>query len=516
MSLAEAGWRRHCTDAAAVDEGPLSRLRAWSRAHRTDLHPASLLSLWWCAALLAHYDDRAHWGISGVTAASVAAALLGMFLSRSSAVLASVAVLQLAAMWSLFPGVDNHWAFAGFVDLALLLATVLWAARKRARGQPIGVLDDDWYALVAPTVRLLVIVMYAFAVFHKLNVGFLDVADSCAVSFYRRMTTTPLVPLWPHPIDQAHASAIIAAVLTVEAGIPILLAGRRTWFLGIALGVCFHLSTGLFMRHYPSIMMALYWVFVPTEVQRRWVATVEAWLCRATRGWIGYIGAVRSHSVALFAASVLAEAIVAQRGISITHPDSPGWWVLRGWNVFVAAGALVAGMAFLRCRGVVAHPPGRFRPPLRWLYAVPVLFGLNCLSPYLGLKTVTSINMWSNLVVTGEDTNHLFLSADAIRIFDYTRDVVRVKSGDDKELRAWAGNRSLVAWSVFRQAVQRAVARARKDGRTVRVVYQRAGVEYAVGDAARDEALMERAPYLERKLVKIKPVPAIRPARCTL
>lgn len=490
-----------------------ARARGWWRSRRTNLDPAAVLSLWWCAALLAHYDSRGHWVIAPEATASVIASAVGMLVARSALVIAAAASLQLAAMWHLFPGVDNHWAFAGFVDLAILGATVTWAVRRRARGQPLGPLDDDWYGLVAPLVRLLVIAMYAFAVFHKLNVGFLDPEESCAVSFFHRLTRTPLVPLGPHALEGPEARAIIAAVLTVEAGIPILLAGRRTWFLGIALGVGFHMSTGMFMRHYPSIMMALYWVFVPTDVQRRWIATVEAWLRRASRGRLGYLGAVLAHSAALTALSVAAEVDQVERSISRYHPDAPWWWVLRGWNLFVVGGAAVAWLAFVRSRGVAPHPPGRFRSPIRWLYAVPVLFTLNCLSPYLGLKTITSINMWSNLVVADE-TNHLLVSGDAIRVFDYTSDLVRVRSSNDSGLGKWVTSGSAVAWSMFRAEVQRAVSRAKRAGKKVRITYERGGVIHRVGDAALDAALMEPRSYLERKLVRVKPVPAHRPARC--
>jgi hypothetical protein len=491
----------------------LARARGWWRSRRTNLDPAAVLSLWWCAALLAHYDHRGDWAISPEAAASAVASAVGMLVARSALVVGAVAALQLAAMWGRFPRVDNHWAFAGFVDLAIVGATVTWAIRRRAPRQPIGPLDDDWYGLVAPLVRALVILMYCFAVFHKLNLGFFDPDESCAVAFFHRMTRTPLVPLWPQALEGAEAHATIGAVLAIEAGIPILLAGRRTWCLGIALGVSFHLSTGMFMRHYPSIMMALYWVFVPVEVQRRWIATIEAWLRRATRGRLGYVGVVLAHSAALTALSVACAAVQMELGIKRFHPDAPSWWVLRGWNLFVAVGSIVGWLALVRSGGVVAHPPGRFRCSAGWLHAVSIVFVVNCLSPYLGLKTITSLNMWSNLVVTDE-TNHLLLSGDAIRVFDYTSDVVRVRSSSDAEIAAWARSRSVVAWSTLRAEAQRAVKRARESTRKVQVTYERAGVLHRVSDVAVDAVLMEPRSYLERKLVQVKPVSGHRPARC--
>jgi len=266
--------------------------RTWWLARRTNLDPASLLWLWWCAALLAHYDDRMHWWKAGIIAASAIAAALGMLCARSPVAMVAVAALQLGALWCLMPGVDNHWAFAAFVDVTLIGATVTWMIARRRSGQRIGALDDDWYRLAAPTLRVLVLLMYGFAVFHKLNTGFLDPTTSCAVHFYERAARTPLVPLRLGALGEDARYAIVAAVLALEAAIPILLAGRRTWFVGIAVGVLFHMLTGLFMRHYPSIMMALYWVFVPVPVQRQWALTIDEWIRRATRQRVGTIAVV--------------------------------------------------------------------------------------------------------------------------------------------------------------------------------------------------------------------------------
>ena len=106
------------------------------------------------------------------------------------------------------------------------------------------------------------------------------------------------------------------------------------------------------------------------------------------------------------------------------------------------------------------------------------------------------------------------MSGDAIRVFDYTSDVVRVRGSNDAKLGEWVISRSEVAWSMFRTEAQRAVSRARRSGKTVRVTYERGGVLHHVPDASLDAALMERASYLERKLVRVKPVPGHRPARC--
>lgn len=474
---------------------------------RTRLEPASVTWLWWCSALLAHYDDRGHWRIASIVSASVVAAVVGMFCTRSAIAMLCVAVLQLGALWHLLPGVDNHWAFAGFVDLALAAATLGWIVRKLVTTRRIGPLDDDWYATAAPVLRLLVLAMYGFAVFHKLNTGFLAPETSCAVYFYERITVTPLVPLSKDTFGGLRGDSIVAGVIALEAAIPILLFGRRTWFLGIAAGVVFHLATGMIMRHYPSIMLALYWVFVPTAVQRAWLATVDRWIRRATKGAIGYVGIV------VLVALVLSFLYFAVDRLGAKAPLS--YAGLRAWNVFVIAGGVVAVVAFVRVGGAVAHPPGRFRTRAWGLYALVVAFVVNCLSPYLGLKTTSSINMWSNLVVTGKESNHVLVPTGALRVFDYTSDVVVVLSSNDTKLKALARRETEVSWFMFRQAVQRAVRTAKRADRKLTVTYVRGGKLVRVRDAAADPALMERGTALERKIVKVKSADGKKPDACS-
>ena len=482
-------------------------MRAGWASVRTRLAPASITWLWWCSALLAHYDDRAHWRIASVVTASVVAAAIGMFCTRSPLAMLCVGALQLGALWHLLPSVDNHWAFAGFVDLVLVGATLGWMIRKLVATRRLGPLDDDWYAAAAPVLRLLVLAMYAFAVFHKLNTGFLAPKTSCAVYFYERITVTPLVPLSRDTFGGLHGDSVIAGVIALEAAIPILLFGRRTWFLGIAAGIAFHLSTGMIMRHYPSIMLALYWVFVPTAVQRAWLAVVDRWIRRVTKNGIGYVGVVILNALVLSIVYVTVHALGAKAPLSFVG--------LRAWNVFVIVGAIVGVVAFVRVGGAVAHPPGRFRTPAWWLYALVVAFVVNCLSPYLGLKTTTSINMWSNLIVTGAETNHVLVPSGSLRVFDYTSDVVLVRKSSDPKLNGLARRKAQVSWFMFRQAVQRSVRAAKKNDEIVSVTYVRDGVTVRVPDAAKDAALMERGSLLERKVVKVKSTEGKNPARCS-
>ena len=68
------------------------------------------------------------------------------------------------------------------------------------------------------------------------------------------------------------------------------------------------------------------------------------------------------------------------------------------------------------------------------LFLIPILFFLNGLSPYLGLKTESSISMYSNLYVEGKKTNHFFHGVFP-GFWDYSDEVITVIKSNNNELR---------------------------------------------------------------------------------
>jgi hypothetical protein len=67
-----------------------------------------------------------------------------------------------------------------------------------------------------------------------------------------------------------------------------------------------------------------------------------------------------------------------------------------------------------------------------WLSLVPVIFFLNGASPYLGLKTESSIAMFSNLHTEGHQTNHL-LTGQLPFAASYQNDTVRILGSNSPE-----------------------------------------------------------------------------------
>ena len=68
-----------------------------------------------------------------------------------------------------------------------------------------------------------------------------------------------------------------------------------------------------------------------------------------------------------------------------------------------------------------------------FLYLIPLVFFLNGISPYLGLKTEGAISMYSNLHVEGRKTNH-FLHGVIPGFWNYSDEVITIIESNNKEL----------------------------------------------------------------------------------
>eukprot|EP00746_Dinoflagellata_sp_MGD_P141815 gnl/MRDRNA2_/MRDRNA2_74861_c0_seq2.p1 gnl/MRDRNA2_/MRDRNA2_74861_c0~~gnl/MRDRNA2_/MRDRNA2_74861_c0_seq2.p1 ORF type:complete len:277 (+),score=19.44 gnl/MRDRNA2_/MRDRNA2_74861_c0_seq2:3-833(+) len=75
------------------------------------------------------------------------------------------------------------------------------------------------------------------------------------------------------------------------------------------------------------------------------------------------------------------------------------------------------------------------------MYIAIVVFGLNCMAPYLGIKTHSTWTMFSNLRLENGVSNHFVVPA-SFQIFDELRDIVYVNSTNFMTLKAF----HLILW----------------------------------------------------------------------
>jgi hypothetical protein len=176
-------------------------------------------------------------------------------------------------------------------------------------------------------------------------------------------------------------------------------------------------------------------------------------------------------------------------------------WILL-WTVYGAVSmTLLANVALdhLPWRG--QHAP---RPPL-WIYIFPVTLFISCLSPYVGLKTESSIAMFSNLRTEGGDINH-YLFDKPPYLFHYQDETVRILAASHHYLQPFVANQQGMVMFDFKEFLRR-----HPDDW---VTYSQNGKVYEKATFA-SFAAQPQANLIERNLLIFKPVEFRRPQVCT-
>lgn len=328
----------------------------------------------------------------------LALALGVLFNPGSVRLFAALAVVQLAEMWLQMPMISNHAILQFFVSLAIAGAgiTVLWQRRGAA----------DFYRLFAPAGRWLLLIMYMFGIFHKINTDFLNVDASCAVALWREYP-------FPDFIGENRLFHIMAiyATFVIEGFVMLALLFRRTRHAGVVAGCGFHLFLGIctfaYYGPFSLLSFALHMLFLPPEFVQR---VRDSRVC-------AFYQAHRTLCAALFGVLGALLFFAAWQGI-----------VALAAGVFLICALPLWGLVILYGRDDYTQAEPRY--PLAagpWAALVAALFFLNNMMPYAGLKTHQSINMFANLHLEGGRSNHLIFR-NPPSLFGYLDDVVMVKA----------------------------------------------------------------------------------------
>lgn len=383
-----------------------------------------------------------------------AAAFLLTLRPRSILILAMMLVLSILYTLQRSPFVPNHILFECLVNVTMLLALAHTMIQGLTGETAIKIqfnhglqnksARDDLFETFAPAVRIELLVLYGFAVLHKLNKDFLDPEVSCAGHMLR--TLADLLPFLP--TAQWASLLSIWITLTIEACIPLFLCFKRSRSLGILLGLGFHSLLGLH-RHrglysFSAMLFALFFLFTSENF--------TADLTRLEKTIRRRLGETRRSKVILQVSATLGLLLLggllwlSQTG-HLPHLHSKGliaWivWTLGLIGLYLGA-FLIKGKAETRSSTT-------FRCRWKIIWAMPALLVLNGMSPYLGLKTETSFSMFSNLRTEGKQPNHLFVPS-WIKLTALQDDLVEVSASDNRVLQDYASSKSLLPYFEFRR-----------------------------------------------------------------
>ena len=269
----------------------------------------------------------------------------------------------------------------------------------------------EFWAAILPVARWLLLIMYFFGVFHKVNSDFLNPVSSCAAELWKAM---------PGPLADINSQALSYVLpygtLVIEVSIFLLLVSSRFRVLGVVLGSAFHIllafSGYAFYSAFSMLTVFLHFCFFSIKELNILVESKAHMAWREMQGKkIGFfVGVVFLGCIAVL--SWLREySLVAVPVLFFVLFLLVLVWQMRDLLV--------------RCENFL------FVSKLRLLNFIPVLFFLNCISPYFGLKTAQAMNMFANLRLEGGVSNHYFMPAPS----GYLSDIVEVKSArSSKEL----------------------------------------------------------------------------------
>ncbi len=301
-----------------------------------------------------------------------------------------ILALQILGTILSLPVVPNHCLLATVLNVVLL-----WSCVRNGEQ-----LSEESRAVC----RTGALILYFFAGFHKLNSSYLDPDLSCATSFYGPIARDfPFLALTP-----ALMSLLPIMSIVIELAIPCLLLGGRTSRLaGILLGALFHFGLALNIdRHFfdfSSMMWALLFLFQSSQTREErylslpWRLLLGAGFALALAGALGYPD--RTFT-----------------GIYLVMR-------MRVWAVFAVIFFVLLARILLRKASM--QSPVKIFPGTAGGRAVAGLLLVNGAAPYLGLKTRSAFDMYSNLRVEEGVSNHLLIPGSALGGI-YTDDLVHV------------------------------------------------------------------------------------------
>ncbi len=420
--------------------------------------------------------------------------------------------LMLAAdalyLMAISPFTANHILFTMLADITLLLIFLPHAVRTRGH-----VPLDAVYAEVQSLLRIELFILYMFAVFHKLNRDFFDLDVSCAGDLLLQMQQRyPLVP-----VGSSSVAVAVYGTLLIEAAIPVLLCFRSSRRWGIALGFGFHLflaahrHAGLYS--FSALMFALLFTCIPAPT-----VTLAAERLRRAAGFERLRSVVREIARTPLGPSVwfccapfgmgLLAVFLGDIDLRHTKRDVHTAGQVLWMCVAVAFVALYLSSAF-RVKG---SEPGvaSFLLPVRprpILLVMPLVIALHSFSPYLGLKTVPCLSMFSNLRTEGTSGNHLIVS-ERLKLFGFQDDLVEVLSASETGLSKLADGHLLIPYFEFSRMVNRVE-------KPLTLSFERNGRVIAFENALPGERPgIEPTPWLLGKLLRFRPIEAEGPMRC--
>lgn len=263
--------------------------------------------------------------------------------------------------------------------------------------------------------KLILVFMYFFGIYHKLNTDFFNPNISCAVELSR-----PIASILGQEDNTTLNWIPIYLTFFVETIAIIGLLFQRYRKLGLAVSIPFHIIiafTGYaFYMDFSTIVLAMYSLNINDESLGR----IKCFYKKSVRPY--WLKKTTSLLPVGFALTLFIYVTMICQGVCS----------YRSFMPIFAFYSIPISFILIFSRNVKREGWNESKSGI--LFLIPIAFFLNGLSPYLGLKTESSIAMYSNLYVEGRRTNHL-LHGVLPGFWDYSDEVITVIDSNNQQLR---------------------------------------------------------------------------------
>lgn len=343
---------------------------------------------------------------------SIASAFIAACYPTRTWALMTMCLGQLIAIFLRYPFVADHLVMELFLNLSILISFLYLAFRNRS----LSISMDEMFAIFGPVGRWLLIIMYFYGTFHKLNPGFMHPDSSCAVPFIEGfpILRNMLGPGWLE-------YAAIYGTLIFESIAMFLLFSSRTKYFGMLLGMSFHFVIGISgygtLAHFSAFALALHTLFLPSGFGRR--IFNEPLVPDFLKNGLNF----RVATVLLISlqAAFAIHLATTRQGILVN-------------SLFALFAVCLMYLVFKYGQMRADDEPYRLKSPLLALNLLPLWFFLHCFSPYIGLGTGGTIAMFSGLHTEGGISNH-YVIRKPIRLFPYQDKVLYVEQASNPSMQ---------------------------------------------------------------------------------
>ena len=277
--------------------------------------------------------------------------------------------------------------------------------------------------------------------------------------------------------------------------VPLLLLFPRTRVVGLVVGLLFHtMLTFDVEKHFfdfSSTMFALLSVFLSDHAVRSFSRVPLASRYPALR-----LGFLIWYLLAMLALFLSLDTRYGYSAFFIGRQVL--WWTLNSWLILAFAALFRNGWRDGELSGT--------RRLCGLTACLPILLFLNGITPYLGLKTRSSLDMYSNLRAEAGRENHFIIRKSA-DLLGNMADLAVVISTSDAELEKEIIQPALLI--TFFELRRRVL---KNPGMQLR--FHRDGKEYILSEAGKDPIFAEAPSQMLLKLLWYRPVDPRTPARC--